>query len=52
MRIPKLKESNTPMVNVGIMAQKSILFVLNGPYIGTETGEVLYGEHRAIWSNI
>lgn len=39
------------MVNVGIMAQKSILFVLNGPYIETETGEELQGEQRAIWTN-
>ena len=39
------------MVNVGIMAQKSILFVLNGPYIETETGEELQGEQRVIWTN-
>ena len=39
------------MVNVGIMTQKSILFVLNGPYIETETGEELQGEQRAIWTN-
>lgn len=51
MRTPKLTKSNTPMVNVGIMTQKSILFVLNGPYIETETGEELQGEQRAIWTN-
>ena len=39
------------MVNVGIMTQKSILFVLNGSYIETETGEELQGEQRAIWTN-
>lgn len=39
------------MVNVGIMTQKSILFVLNGPYIETKTGEELQGEQRAIWTN-
>lgn len=47
----KQTESYTPMVNVGIMTQKSILFVLNGPYIETETGEELQGEQRAIWTN-
>ena len=51
MRTPKLTKSNTPMVNVGIMTQKSILFVLNGSYIETETGEELQGEQRAIWTN-
>lgn len=51
MRTSKLTKSNTPMVNVGIMTQKSILFVLNGPYIETETGEELQGEQRAIWTN-
>ena len=51
MRTPKLTKSNTPMVNVGIMTQKSILFVLNGPYIETKTGEELQGEQRAIWTN-
>ena len=45
------KELTAPMVNVGIMTQKSILFVLNGPYIETETGEELQGEQRAIWTN-
>lgn len=39
------------MVNVGIMTQKSILFVLNGSYIEAETGEELQGEQRAIWTN-
>ena len=51
MRTPKRTESNTPMVNVGIMTQKSILFVLNGLYIETETGEEVQGEQRAIWTN-
>lgn len=51
MRTPKRTKSNTPMVNVGIMTQKSILFVLNGSYIETETGEELQGEQRAIWTN-
>ena len=39
------------MVNVGIMTQKSILYVLNGLYIETETGEEVQGEQRAIWTN-
>ena len=41
MMTEKQKKSHTPMVNVGIMTQKSILFVLNGSYIETETGEEL-----------
>ncbi|MCI7782656.1 MAG: SpoIID/LytB domain-containing protein [Parabacteroides sp.] len=51
MMTEKQKKSHTPMVNVGIMTQKSILFVLNGSYIETETGEELQGEQRAIWTN-
>ena len=51
MMTEKQKKAHTPMVNVGIMTQKSILFVLNGSYIETETGEELQGEQRAIWTN-
>lgn len=51
MMTEKQKKPHTPMVNVGIMTQKSILFVLNGSYIETETGEELQGEQRAIWTN-
>lgn len=51
MMTEKQKKSHTPMVNVGIMTQKSILFVLNGSYIETETGKELQGEQRAIWTN-
>lgn len=51
MMTEKQKKSHTPMVNVGIMTQKSILFVLNGSYIEAETGEELQGEQRAIWTN-
>ena len=44
-------KKRVPMVNVGIMTQKSIVFVLNGKYVETETGETLQGEQRAIWTN-
>ena len=36
-----------PVVNVGIMTEKAISFVLHGEYVHTETGKFLTGEQRA-----
>ncbi|MDR1644413.1 MAG: SpoIID/LytB domain-containing protein [Tannerellaceae bacterium] len=37
----------TPTVNVGIMAEKTVVFVLNDEYVHVESGEFLIGEQRA-----
>jgi SpoIID/LytB domain protein len=38
----------TPVINVGIMSEKSISFVFNGEYVHTESGDFLTGEQRVI----
>jgi SpoIID/LytB domain protein len=37
-----------PVINVGIMSEKSISFVFNGEYVHTESGDFLTGEQRVI----
>ncbi|MDR1202678.1 MAG: SpoIID/LytB domain-containing protein [Tannerellaceae bacterium] len=38
----------TPVINVGIMSEKSISFVFNGEYVHAESGDFLTGEQRVI----
>jgi len=40
-----------PVVNVGILTEKEILFSFNGKYINAETGQFLSGEQRAVLIN-
>ncbi|MDR1938983.1 MAG: SpoIID/LytB domain-containing protein [Tannerellaceae bacterium] len=41
----------SPSVNVGIMAEKAILFVFNEEYVHAESGEFLIGEQRILLVN-
>lgn len=41
----------TPVINVGILAEKEVSFVFNAEYIHTETGTFLTGEQRALFVN-
>ncbi|GAB6394752.1 MAG: SpoIID/LytB domain-containing protein (Peptidoglycan hydrolase/amidase) [Bacteroidales bacterium] len=40
-----------PVINVGIMAEKAVLFVFNEEYIHVESGAFLTGEQRALYAN-
>lgn len=40
-----------PVVNVGIMTDKAVMFVFNDEYVHTESGDFLTGEQRALFLN-
>ncbi|MDL2278493.1 SpoIID/LytB domain-containing protein [Parabacteroides sp. OttesenSCG-928-G07] len=40
-----------PVINVGILTNKAILFVFNDEYVHIETGNFLVGEQRALYVN-
>lgn len=42
---------DVPVINVGIMSGREILFVFNGEYVHTETGDYLTGSQRALFLN-
>jgi SpoIID/LytB domain protein len=43
-----IRTVEAPVINVGIMSEKSISFVFNGEYVHTESGDFLTGEQRVI----
>ena len=40
-----------PVIQVGIMTEKAVVFVFHGEYVHTETGHFLTGEQRVIYVN-